>query len=261
MNVVKGAREGSWVVRRSWLELVDSTNLEAERAIRTGWTDEVGAGESVQFVAAVQTGGEGRRGGMWESPRGGMWTTVAGALPAGGDAGAVLEGLGMRLGVAVLRVLREFSELRVGLKWPNDLLIGERKVCGCLARHLTSGGRGWVLAGVGVNANNPIRGVEGLRRPATSLSEELGRVVDVRALAERMGDEVAWALRERGLGGSVLEEARGALALRGSVMRLRAGQAVLEGVLEGLSDIGTPVLRLANGDVVVTPLGAEPVYE
>lgn len=248
------------VIRREWLGVVDSTNLEAERAIRAGRLGDVRSGESVQFVAEVQMGGEGRRGAAWESPRGGMWTTVAMALGGEGDRG-VLEGLGLRLGVGVLRVVREFSGLRAELKWPNDVLIGERKVCGCLSRHLASGGRGWVLAGVGVNANNPIRGVEGLRRAATSLSEELGRVVDVRGLAESMGAGVARVLCEGGIPEALLEEARAALALRGSTLRLRGGEVEFEGTLEGLSEYGTPVLRTLAGEIIVAPLGAEPVYE
>lgn len=253
---------GARIVRLVEREVVDSTNLEAERVIRGGVLDDLGPGSCVQFVGGVQTGGVGRRGDAWQSPPGGLWTTVVMPLE-GGEAGlGVLDGLGLRLGMAVLRVLREVSGgRRVALKWPNDLLMGERKVCGCLARHVTLRGRGWVLAGVGVNVNNPIQGVEGLRRPATSLSEELGRVVDLRALRERMGMSIARALAERGIPRADLEEARASLALVGSWVRVRAGSEVMEGTLEGLSEEGTPLLRTAFGAVVATPSGVEPLHE
>ena len=80
-------------------------------------------------------------------------------------------------GVAVAETIREMTNIDVGLKWPNDILIRGKKVGGVLAESGWARGKiKHVLLGVGVNLNNP---APDWLPEATSLSEELGRFVDV----------------------------------------------------------------------------------
>ena len=130
-----------------------------------------GHGAGTVIVAAGQTDGRGRRGRGWHSPEGGLYMTAS--LRPVGDVGLVpLMG-----GVAVAETIREMTNIDVGLKWPNDILIRGRKVGGVLSESGWAKGKiKHVLLGVGVNLNNT---APQWLPEATSVSEELGRVVDV----------------------------------------------------------------------------------
>ena len=112
---------------------------------------QAGAPEGTAVVAAVQESGRGSRGRTWSSPPGGLWLSVL-ARPA--EAG--LELLSLRVGLVVAGVL---ERLGVGgalrLKWPNDLMLGERKFGGVLCEARWQGAMpAWVTVGVGLNVAN-----------------------------------------------------------------------------------------------------------
>jgi len=193
-------RVGVIAVRR--LAVVDSTNLEARR-----WAASApdGAG-ALAIVAEVQTAGVGRFGRRWHSPKGGLWVTLA--WPVEGDGRDVLDGLGLRVGVAcwrtVERALRGASgSARVELKWPNDVLVGGEKMCGSLTESVRESGRLWLIVGVGINVNNdPAELPEGLRTAATSLKRQLGAAVSIdgvlHVLLAELGRAIAWRREEGG---------------------------------------------------------------
>jgi BirA family biotin operon repressor/biotin-[acetyl-CoA-carboxylase] ligase len=147
------------------LSLIGSTQEKGREYLASGH----GAGTVI--IAAGQTDGRGRRGRSWHSPEGGLYMTAL--LRPVGEVGLVpLMG-----GVAVAETIREMANVDVELKWPNDVLIGGKKVGGVLAESGWSGGKiRYVLLGVGVNLNNP---APDWLPEATSLSEELGRFFDV----------------------------------------------------------------------------------
>ena len=85
-------------------------------------------------------------------------------------------------GVAVAETIRAMANIDAALKWPNDILIGGKKVGGVLAESGWAGSKiKHVLLGVGVNLNNP---APYWLPEATSLSEELGRLVDVESFLD-----------------------------------------------------------------------------
>ena len=122
-------------------------------------------------VADRQWRGRGRRGRRWESdtPRG-LWFTVAhGGWTAG------VETLPLRAGLAVARALETaVPDVRVQVKWPNDLLIGGRKVGGILCERAS----GAALAGIGLNLDHREDQLPNVSPPATSLRLESGRRVE-----------------------------------------------------------------------------------
>jgi BirA family biotin operon repressor/biotin-[acetyl-CoA-carboxylase] ligase len=154
------------------LGLIGSTQAAAREYLASGH----GAGTVI--VAAGQTDGRGRRGRSWHSPEGGLYLTAS--LRPVGEVGLVpLMG-----GVAVAQTIREMANINAALKWPNDVLIGGKKVGGILAESGWAGGKmKHVLLGVGVNLNNP---VPDWLPDATSLTKELGEMVDVDAFLHRM---------------------------------------------------------------------------
>jgi len=113
-----------------------------------------GAPAGTAVVAAEQTAGRGRRGHGWSSPRGGLWLSVL-CRPA--DRPAV-EVLSLRVALHAAAALEALVPGgRLLLKWPNDLLLGGRKLGGILCEARWHGEvPAWVAVGIGLNVANPI---------------------------------------------------------------------------------------------------------
>lgn len=142
-----------------WYVTLDSTQLEAQRLIDEGCPDHT------VVVSQEQTAGIGRMGRRWYSESGeGLYLSaiLRVELPP-----AQVPGLTLALGLAAKRAIEEMSELEADLRWPNDVLIGERKVCGILAQMHA----GAVIAGIGINLNQRDFPLE-LEDIATSLDRE-----------------------------------------------------------------------------------------
>jgi BirA family transcriptional regulator, biotin operon repressor / biotin---[acetyl-CoA-carboxylase] ligase len=166
------------------LEEVDSTNVCAAELGRKG------ADEGTVVIADSQTSGKGRLGRSWQSPPGvNLYASII--LRPEGDP-VTFSGMTLAAGVAVAETIRTYCREGVALKWPNDVQIKGRKVCGILSEMQGIGGSaGFMVIGIGVNIN--IRRSdfqEELRDIATSLLEETGRQTDrtafVALLLERL---------------------------------------------------------------------------
>jgi BirA family biotin operon repressor/biotin-[acetyl-CoA-carboxylase] ligase len=129
------------------LDSVDSTLDEVHRLA------ERGAPEGTAVVAAEQTAGRGSRGRTWHSPRGGLWLSLL-LRPVE----AATDVLSLRVGLVVAEVIEELAVAeRIGLKWPNDVMLHDRKLGGILCEGRWQGGRlGWVAVGIGLNIANPV---------------------------------------------------------------------------------------------------------
>ncbi len=267
------------------LDEVDSTNAYARCLV------EQGGAEGPRFIVArTQTGGYGRRGRKWHSPPGGLWCTLLAPAPTSpSDGGPVGFGdMGLRVGVACLEAITIALEnaaakaevvRSIRLKWPNDVLIDDRKVCGSLCEVITppqseasseSGSSSrrsaeialisWLVLGVGINANNdPASLPSDLRRPATSLAAILGQPVNLAWLEHELGRRLSAAASRALTWRSVVESAAARLAgLDEEIERRLPTGEVVRGILKGLSDLGTPVL-MVNGRRFIVPAGAETV--
>jgi BirA family biotin operon repressor/biotin-[acetyl-CoA-carboxylase] ligase len=112
-----------------------------------------GAPAGSAILADAQTAGRGRQGRSWQSPAGqGIWLGYLARPATAGAAGL----LAVRAGLAVARALERVG-VRVGLKWPNDVLLGDRKVGGILCETRWSGDApAWVAVGIGMNVHGPV---------------------------------------------------------------------------------------------------------
>ncbi len=159
------------------LERVDSTNAEAARLISTD------AALPALVVAERQTLGRGRRGRKWVSPFGenlyfSLLLRVEGGMRQ-------LEGLSLLVGLAVVEVLREFGVKGAGLKWPNDVLVGRRKLAGVLLELMGDPADVChVVIGVGININ--MQTAIEVDQSWTSLRLETGRICDRNEIAARL---------------------------------------------------------------------------
>lgn len=131
-----------------------------------------GAKEGTIVVAECQGRGRGRLSKPWFSPSGGIYFTVT-VKPKISPAYA--PRINLMASIAVAKAIRELFGLGAELKWPNDVLIGGRKVCGILAEmEAEMDSINFVNLGIGINANFPISQYE---KGATSLKEELGKEI------------------------------------------------------------------------------------
>ncbi len=133
-----------------------------------------GAAPWLAVFAESQTAGRGRHGRVWQSRPGiGLWFSVL--LDAGlmGDGPAKITA---SVAVAVAEAIESLCPVHCGIKWPNDLWIREKKVCGILTEATASGGRVQsVVAGIGVNVGHGAEDFEGeVNATATSLRLECG---------------------------------------------------------------------------------------
>jgi len=147
--------------------------------------------EGTLFLASVQTGGKGRLGRVWSSPPGGIYMTVVlrpDPMPYSIPVVSIVAGY------AVTRAIREVTGLPAMLKWPNDVLVQGKKVCGILCEMVLSPaptaappppkGRPLLVVGIGINASiDPSSLPPEVQNTACSLSSLLDGEVDAGALA------------------------------------------------------------------------------
>jgi BirA family biotin operon repressor/biotin-[acetyl-CoA-carboxylase] ligase len=134
-----------------------------------------GAAHGVVVVAEEQTAGRGRRGAQWASPPGaGIYLSFV-ARPGSSSTTSLIT---LAAGVGVRDGIRAATGLAADLKWPNDLIVGTRKLAGILAEGLAIGTpEQAVIIGVGINVQ-PAAYPPDVAARATSLEGELGRPVD-----------------------------------------------------------------------------------
>jgi len=136
-----------------------STNDDIHRAA------EDGAPDGTVVVASSMSAGRGSRGRTWHAPLGGLWMTVL-RRPSVPAATGVLS---LRVGLAVAQLLEQSIAVPVALKWPNDVMLDDRKLGGVLCEMRWHGPEpGWVAIGVGLNVTNPLP--DALRQRATNMA-------------------------------------------------------------------------------------------
>lgn len=169
-------------------------------------------------LADRQLAGRGRQGREWVSDTArGLWFTLA--RPGSGDAAATLP---LRVGLAVARALDAAASnpdaaaprIRTDVKWPNDVMLGGRKLGGILCERV----RGALVVGIGINLNQPVEELPGgLVPPATSLLLQTGRPVSRARVLERLADELAavWSAPAPEIPADELQALNARSALRG----------------------------------------------
>ncbi len=240
-------------------QLLDSTQVRARDILAQ--TPEA----PLLITADRQTGGIGRTGRRWESPPGGLWVTLLWPLPDRPE--PILESLGLRVGLACLRVVTDLlaqhaPTTRARLKWPNDVLLeangAARKLGGVIVEIRHHPPRSYALVGVGLNLNNPRESLPSSLRPLTdTLRAHTSRDIPLLPVRDRLAHELVNALRSRGLTRAQLDEIRAALWGVGSTVSITLPDGSrVEGTLLGLTDDGR--LQLArNGQPWLAPLSAE----
>jgi len=225
-----------------------STNADAAALARSG------APHGTAVLAARQTAGRGRLGRSWESPAGGVYVSglLRPSLPPAG-----LTGLPLAVAVGVAGELSRLG-VEAGVKWPNDLRLGEGKLAGVLLEISAEADRtAWVIVGVGLNVSRAGSAVEG----ATYLEDAAEGVGRARAAAAVL-DGIAEGYRlltEEGFGAIRSRfEARDVLARSAVRVRDVEGRVLVDGRAVGIDEDGRLLVEssgalvpVASGDVTL----------
>ncbi len=230
------------------LESVDSTNAEAARLISTD------TALPALVVAERQTVGRGRRGRKWVSPFGeNLYFSLLLRIDGGMRQ---LEGLSLLVGLAVVDVLHEMGIKGAGLKWPNDVLVGRRKLAGILLELMGDPADVChVVIGVGININMQVAAE--VDQSWTSLRLETGRICDRNEMAARLARTLeAYLLRHQQQGFSVFQSAWERNHLwQGREVSLLSGSDSVQGRVLGIDALGA--LRLEVDGVEKSFSGGE----
>ena len=229
------------------MDSVGSTNTEAKNLIIEGET------EGLIVIAKRQTAGRGRKERPWLSPIGGLYFSIV-LRPRLGTENAPLLGL---LGAcAVSRSLNGLGVSRVGLKWPNDVLIGRSKIAGILSEAVYIGDDpAGVAIGIGVNQNCPVSDMPpGLQWPTTSVIDEIGEETSIEALLCSIVNEIDSLLQvvERDSSfAAVLDEWREVSSTLGARVRIHEDGMTTDGVAKDIGSDGALIVETEDGLVNV----------
>jgi BirA family transcriptional regulator, biotin operon repressor / biotin---[acetyl-CoA-carboxylase] ligase len=246
---------------RIWhADALGSTNDAAARLAGSG------AEEGTTVVADAQTAGRGRLGRAWYSPPGaGLYTSVVlrSAVPHSADSTpSRLSLLTLAVGVALAEALRLATALPVDIKWPNDLMIGRRKVGGILAEGFKVGApSGFVVVGFGINLRTAAYPPD-VESRATSVEAELGRPADRGViLAEALAAIDAWLVHLLdGRFGVILSRWQAlAPSCRGAWIRWTAAEGTRRGLTAGIDQGGA--LLVSVGDRTERLIAGEITWE
>lgn len=220
-----------------WFETIDSTNREAARWARDG------AASGSVVVADQQTAGRGRRDRTWFSPRGeGLFFSVI--LEPGGPPDS-LGVTGLAAAVALHATLTA-KGVEASVKWPNDIIIGGRKVAGILSEATSlPDGRTPVVVGVGVNVGMSNFPAE-LGQVATSLLIATSELFDREDLLQSILSELDRAMV--GFPWSAIERYRPICSTIGREVRIETASGPTGGVAADVDERGGLVLE--GGSVV-----------
>ena len=201
------------------------------------------AAEGTVVTADRQTAGRGRLGRTWLTPAGSLALSVL-LYPKLSE----LPSLIMLASLAVADAIRNATGLEAQIRWPNDVLIRGRKVCGILIETDVSRGKvRYAIIGIGVNVDVPAEVLAEVRPPPTSLSAELGRAVSRLAFARALLREMDRRYLELRSGGSLFEAWRDRLVTLGRRVRVTSGEGVFEGVAESVDRDGSLSVRTGDG--------------
>ncbi len=234
-------------------EEIGSTQVRARELARED------APHGTLVVSKVQTGGRGRLGRRWGSPAGGLWMSL---VLRPGISTRVAARATQTAAVGVAKALREFG-VEVRIKWPNDLLVEGRKICGILAESSVESvpvaakrvGPGaerhvdFVILGVGLNANVDPQDLWVPDREVATLRSELGHDVDLLELLESLLSHLDFELGRIDDFGTVLDDWRAHNCTLGERVRVRKFGEVLEGKALDLGPEGELLLQTTDGVV------------
>lgn len=233
--------------RLKLFDVLDSTNLYAHEHLAT-----LPEGSVIQ--ALHQTAGRGQRGSVWTAPPGDNLLVSIVLKPTQLPV-SQLWGLSQVAALAVWHTAADFlGPQGISIKWPNDVLVEDRKLAGLLIETQIAGSRiGNAIVGIGLNVNQTVW-PEGLARAATSLAKEKGENMDLDAVRSALLRNLGTYYERLRLGHTQW------LADTFHRVLFRRDQPTLFTGAQGNSFTGTPLGTTPDGQLRVMQDGTEKLY-
>ncbi len=214
-----------------------------------------GVEEGTVVIADEQTAGKGRLKRTWLAPRGNIALSVI-LHPRISH----LPSMIMLASLAVAHSIEDVTGLKTQIKWPNDILINGKKVCGILIENEFLGNTlTAAIIGIGIDVNLRLADYPEIQSIATSLSDEFGREVSRLNLIRSLLVEMERLYLTLSTGGSLFDEWRDSLVTLGKKVRVTGADTVYEGIAESVDRDGSLLLmgrdgkltRIVAGDVTL----------
>ncbi len=192
-------------------------------------------------IAGRQEKGRGRLDRAWMSDPGGLYFTIVlrPQIPI-----VLSSRVSFLASLTLARTLREGYEVDARLKWPNDILVNERKISGMLTEMEAEADRvSFINIGIGINVNND---PSGSVAQASSLIKILGKPISRKALLSRFLDEFESRMQQADFDGIVSEWKKNTVTLNRNV-RIVTNRETTEGIAVDVDDNGALILKLADG--------------
>ncbi len=240
-----------------WQEETDSTNtwaktygkklLEQEKSPGP-WEEEA---DSVLFLAEKQNGGKGRFGRVWNSPPGqNVYMSLLLWKPEISPQAAAR--LTLVMGLSVAQAASDITQKPVGIKWPNDVVMSGKKICGILTEMQMEGQKAaFIVIGVGINVNQEAFAPE-IQDKATSLLLEKGCQVSREEMAARTMEHFEWNYRKLLQIGdlSLLQKDYESLLLnKDRQVRIIEKQQETIGIARGITETGELLVEDEQGNI------------
>lgn len=228
--------------RTVYFDATDSTNVQAKRLA------EAHAPHGTLVVSDRQDGGKGRRGRSWASPSGvGIWMSLILRPEIAPSSASMLT---LAAALAVRKGILEETGLSPLIKWPNDLVLNGKKICGILTEMSTELMEiQYVITGIGINVNQKEFPPE-IRDTATSLSLEAGRSFRrsslIAAILKAFEKDYEAFLKTGDLS-LLLEEYNACLVNRGKEVCILDPSGEYRAVAEGIDESGSLLVTLPDG--------------
>jgi BirA family biotin operon repressor/biotin-[acetyl-CoA-carboxylase] ligase len=224
-------------------EELSSTNTTAKEEA------EKGAKEGTTIIAETQTSGKGRLDRLWVSPRGGVWLSII-LRPCISPEDALK--ITLTTAVAVARAIRRLFNVKAEIKWPNDVLIDRRKVCGILTEaKLTENTVDFVVVGIGINADFSLQALpKDLQATATTLRETLRKRIDKEKLIAVLLKEFedSYKLFTTRKFEQLLAEWRSLAGFLGKEVEITSLKEKMQGVAVDITENGALIVELKDGE-------------
>jgi len=227
---------------------LESTHIVAkEKALHRA----EGINEGTVIIAERQSAGKGRLGRKWFSPEGGIWLSII-LYPRLSP--SYISRITLMTAVVVVKAIEKCTQIKTQIKWPNDILINNKKVCGILTEMSAELDIiNWVVVGIGVNVN--IKRQEfpkGIRERTTSLKEVLGKEISRVKLVQIFLQEFEkyYELLKKRESFTILNEWKLRSHTLGKKIKVNIGEKVIEGEAIDISEEGALILKKKDGELI-----------
>ncbi|MCK4308970.1 MAG: biotin--[acetyl-CoA-carboxylase] ligase [Candidatus Atribacteria bacterium] len=227
---------------------LESTNIMAkEKASHK--EEEINKGTVI--ISERQSAGKGRLGRNWFSPAGGIWLSII-LYPQLSP--SYIPRITLMTAVAIVKTLERCIKIKTQIKWPNDILINEKKVCGILTEMSAELDLiNWVVVGIGVNVNIKQQEFpEDIREMTTSLKEVLGKEISRVRLVQIFLKEFEryYELLKRRKISLILKEWKLYSHTLGKKIKVNIGENVVTGEAIDINGRGALILKKGDGELI-----------